>query len=88
MALSSGQVLVGTTPTQIDGQSTNPTVLHISNNDNTSAIYLGDGNVQLLTGLRLDKLERIDITLNPGESLYAVSDKSGHILSFIRQTLY
>jgi hypothetical protein len=88
VALSSGQVTVGTTPTQIDGQSPNPSVLHISNNDNTQAVYIGNATVQVLGGLRLEKLERITITLNPGESLYAISEKSGHILSFLRQTMY
>lgn len=88
MALSSGQVIVGLTPTQIDGQSTNPTVLHISNNDNTAAVFIGDGNVAVLGGLRLEKLERIVITLHPGESLYAISEKQGHVLTFLRQTLY
>lgn len=88
MALTSGQVTVGLTATQIDGQSPNPIVLHISNNDNTAAVFIGDGNVQVLGGLRLEKLERITITLNPGESLYAVSEKTGHVLSYLRQTLY
>jgi hypothetical protein len=88
MALSSGQITVGLTPTQIDGMSTNPTVLHISNNDNTQAVYIGAGNVQVLGGLRLEKLERITITLHPGESLYAISEKEGHVISFLRQTLY
>lgn len=88
MALSSGQITVGLTPTQIDGQSPNPTVLHISNNDNTQAVYIGADNVQVLGGLRLEKLERITITLHPGEALYAISEKEGHIISFLRQTLY
>jgi hypothetical protein len=88
MALESGQVSVGLTPTQIDGSSANPSTLHISNNDNTSALYIGNDQVALLNGLRLEKLERVTITLNPGESLYAISDKTGHILSYLRQTQY
>ena len=88
MALSSGNLTVGTTPTQIDGQSPNPSVLHVSNDDNTQAIYIGNETVTTVNGLRLEKLERITITLHPGEALYAVSEKTGHIMSFLRQTLY
>jgi hypothetical protein len=88
VAVSSGQLSVGLTPTQVDGQSPNPSVLHIANNDNTSAVFIGNDSVTISTGLKLEKLERITITLHPGESLYAVSDKTGHIVSFLRQTLY
>lgn len=86
MALSSGTVSVGTAATQVNGASANPIKLHISNNDNTDAVYLGGEAVTTTSGLVLAKLERIDFDLNPGERIYAVSTKSGHAITWISQT--
>lgn len=86
MALSSGTVAVGTAATQVNGASANPIKLHISNNDNTDAVYLGGEAVTTTSGLILAKLERIDFDLNPGERIYAVSTKSGHTITWISQT--
>lgn len=86
MALSSGTVSVGTAATQVNGASANPIKLHISNNDNTDAVYLGGEAVTTTSGLVLAKLERIDFDLNPGERIYAVSTKSGHTITWISQT--
>lgn len=86
MALSSGTVSVGTAATQVNGASANPIKLHISNNDNTDAVYLGGEAVTTTSGLILAKLERIDFDLNPGERIYAVSTKSGHTITWISQT--
>jgi hypothetical protein len=86
MALTSGTVAVGTAATQVNGSSQNPMKLHISNNDNSDTIYLGGEAVTTSTGLVLGKLERIFFDLNPGERIYAVSTKSGHVVSFVSQT--
>ncbi len=86
MALSSGTVSVGTAATQVNGASANPIKLHISNNDNTDAVYLGGEAVTTTSGLILAKLERIDFDLNPGERIYAVSTKVGHTITWISQT--
>ena len=86
MALSSGTVAVGTVATQINGASANPIKLHVSNNDNTDTVYLGDSTVTVNKGLVLQKLERHDFELNPGERIFAVSSKAGHVLSYIVQT--
>lgn len=86
MALSSGQVTVGTAATQIDGPaSANPIHFHIHNNDNTDAVYIGGAAVTTSTGLLLQKLDDIEIILNPGNTIYAVSTKSGHTISYIKQ---
>jgi hypothetical protein len=86
MALSSGTVSVGTAATQINGASANPMELHLANNDNSDALYLGGPGVTVNSGLVLSKLERIVFELNPGERIFAVSNKSGHVLSYIIQT--
>ena len=86
MALSSGTVSVGTAATQINGASANPMKLHLANNDNSDALYVGGPGVTTTTGLVLSKLERIVFELNPGERIFAVSTKSGHVLSYVVQT--
>lgn len=86
MAITSGQTTVGTSPTQIDGSSANPSRLHVHNNDNTNAIFLGNISVTTSTGLQLLKLESMELELNPGEALYAISAGGSHTISFLRQT--
>ena len=86
MALASGTVAVGTAATQVNGASANPIKLHIANNDNSDTLYLGGEAVTTSNGLALAKLERLYFELNPGERLFAVSSKAGHILSWISQT--
>jgi len=86
MALTSGTVAVGTAPTLIDGiPSSNPVHLHIHNKDNTDNLYLGDSTVTTATGLVLTKLDSFEIILRPGNRLWAVSSKTGHIISYIKQ---
>jgi hypothetical protein len=85
MAITSGQLTVETSRVQVDGCSTNPSRLHIHNMDNTKVLYLGGANVTIANGLGLQKLESIELTMNPGESLYAISDGS-HLVSWLRQT--
>jgi hypothetical protein len=86
MAITSGQVTVGLTPVGINGSSSNPSRLHIHNNDNTKNLYLGGVGVTAGNGLILAKLESIELTLNAGEALYAVSDSGDHLVSWLRQT--
>lgn len=86
MAITSGQTIVGTSATQIDGSSANPSRLHIHNQDNTNSVFLGNISVTTSTGLQLLKLDSIELELNPGEALYAVSAGGSHTVSFLRQT--
>ena len=88
MAITTGQVTVNTTRIQIDGQSPNPSRLRIHNMDNTKILYIGDENVTIANGLALQKLDSIEITLNPGESVFAISETGTHLISWLRQTLY
>lgn len=88
MALSSGVTTVGTTATLIDGAAwQNPVVMHIHNNDNTDAVYIGGPNVTINNGLKLLKEDSIEVTLHQANLIYAVSSKAGHQISFIRQPL-
>lgn len=86
MSLTSGTVSVGTAATLIDGvASANPIHLHIHNQDNTDAVYLGGPTVTTSDGLMLQKLDDLEITLRPGNQIYAISGKTGHVISYIKQ---
>lgn len=85
MAISSGQVEVGLTPTLIDGTHNSNFKLTIHNMNNDDTIYLGNQDVTATTGLQLLKLETIQIEMNPLESIYAISTKAGLKLGYLKQ---
>lgn len=84
--ITSGTTVVGLTPTLIDGLGVNPFRLRIHNNDNTADVYLGGSAMTVGTGYKLLKEESIDLIINPLEALYAVSEKAGHVISWLKQT--
>jgi len=84
--ITSGQTTIGTAATLIDGLEVNPFRLHLHNNDNTDAVYLGGSAVTISNGLVLQKLDSIELIVNPLEALYAVSTKAGHVVSWLKQT--
>jgi hypothetical protein len=88
MAISSGQQNIGSTRQLVDGISPNPSRLHIHNMDNTKVVYIGSDNVTIANGLGLQKLDSIELILNPAESVYAISDGGDHLISWLRQTSY
>jgi hypothetical protein len=85
MAISSGQVEVGLTPTLVDGTYNSNWRITIHNMNNDDSIYLGDANVSPTTGLQLLKLETLHLEMNPLESIYAISTKAGLKLGFLKQ---
>lgn len=88
MGLFSGHTTVGTVATLIDGVAwNNPVLLHIHNNDNTDAVYIGGPDVTTSTGLKLVKEDSIEITLHQANTVYCVSAKNGHVVSWIAQKL-
>lgn len=85
MAISSGQVEVGLTPTLVDGTYNSNFRLVIHNMNNDDAIYLGGSNVSITNGLQLLKLETIQLDMNPLEEVYAISTKAGLKLGYLKQ---
>jgi hypothetical protein len=90
MAFYSGQTSIGTAATVIDGvligaNGGNPYRLMIHNNDNTDAVYVGGSAVTITNGLKLDKGVMLQLTVSPTDLLYAVSNKSGHIISWLTE---
>jgi hypothetical protein len=85
--LLSGQMSVGTAPSRVDGQSNNPVILHIHNNDNSDNLYIGNESVTTTTGMVLTKLDSIELTMHQGNTVWLVSNKNGHVASWIAQIL-
>jgi hypothetical protein len=90
VAFYNGQTSIGTAATVVDGvligaNGGNPYRLMIHNNDNTDAVYLGGSAVTTSDGLKLDKGVMLQLTVSPTDLLYAVSTKSGHIISWLTE---
>lgn len=85
--ISNGWTTVGLTATPIDGVHNQPMRITIHNNDNSTGIYLGGPEVTITSGLLLLKEQSYQFTLNPLEQIYAVSEKTGHIISWMRQPI-
>jgi hypothetical protein len=85
--VTSGQIAVGTTPVEISVKSNNPVVLHIHNDDNATDCFVGPQAVTTATGLRLLKLDSLELTLHQANTIWVVSSKTGHNISWFAQGL-
>lgn len=85
MAIYTGQMVVGTTPTAIDGTDRNPLKIRIHNLDTTKNIFLGNETVSATDGYQLNKGDTQEFILNPYEVLYAVSATGGETISWFKQ---
>jgi hypothetical protein len=85
MPITSGQVTVGTAATLVDGTSTSDFRLTIHNMNNDDGIYIGGPGVTIANGMQLLKLETLQLDMSPMTELYAVADKAGLKLGFLKQ---
>jgi hypothetical protein len=85
--VSNGWTSVGLTATPIDGVYNQHARLTIHNNDNSTNIFIGGPGVTATSGLLLLKEESYQFELGPLEQLFAVSTKTGHVISWMRQTI-
>lgn len=85
MAITSGQLSVGTVATIVDGTYNSNYRLILHNVDNTDAVFLGGPDVTISNGLALLKQETIQLEMNPLESVFVVSAKTGHLVSYLKQ---
>jgi len=84
--ISTGQAAIGLTATAIDGVSTTESKITIHNNDNATHIWIGGPDVTTSNGLLLLKEQSYQFNLMPLEQIYAVSSKTGHIISWMKQS--
>ena len=83
--ISSGQLTVGTVATIVDGTSTSDFRLTIHNMNNDDGIYIGGPDVTIASGMQLLKLETLQLQMSPSSELYAVADKLGLKLGYLKQ---
>lgn len=83
MPITSGQLAVGTVATAIPETCTMPFRLEVHNDDNTDDLYLGGPGVTTSTGMKVNKLEQLQVRMAPLDKIYAVSTKAGHQVSYI-----
>lgn len=83
--ITTGQVTVGTVATQIDGTSASNFKMHIHNLDNTDTLFIGGPDVTVNNGLGLPKLDSIELECYPLESIWVVSSKATHLVSYLKQ---
>ena len=83
MAIFSGRVTVGTERVQIPVASRMPFSIELKNDDNTDAVFIGNGEVTTSNGLRLAKEGQLSLDMNPGDQLFAISSKQSHTISFL-----
>lgn len=84
MAISSATQIIGTTRSQIDGNSVNWVMITIRNNENTKTLYVGNHDVTVGNGLAIDSLSTQTFEIPPGEALCMVSSTGDHSVSWLR----
>lgn len=84
MAITTGNITVGTTAVQIDGNFVGWSHIHIRNNDTTKTLFIGNGTVTIANGLPLDKLATIEFDLPPNTSLSMITDAGTCSVSWLR----
>jgi hypothetical protein len=83
--ITTNQLSVGTARSAIDGSSNSNFQITIQNIDNSDTLYIGGPDVTTTNGLPLLKLEKLQVNMMPGETLYVISTKNGHSIGFMKQ---
>lgn len=80
--VSERHTLSDTTAVKVVAANTQPQLVQLHNGTKSSNEYImiGASNVTTTTGYHIDNAESIQITLGPGDDLWAVSDPSGLVL--------
>lgn len=84
MAITSATQTIGTTRSQIDGNSVNWVMLTIRNNESTKTLFVGNHDVTPGNGLPIDGLSTQTFEIPPGEALCMISDLGTHSVSWLR----
>jgi hypothetical protein len=86
MPVSSGKLTIGTAAVQVPAGSNMAWTLHLHNNDNSDALFVGGPGVTASTGMQVNKIERAIFEAGPLERFYVVSSKATHVVSFLAIT--
>jgi hypothetical protein len=85
LPITTGHTTIGLTASLVDGTSNSDFRLTIHNADNTAKVYVGGPNVTINNGLGIEKLTTMQFDMYASQELYAVSDKTGHIIHWMKQ---
>ena len=85
MQITTGHTTIGLTASLIDGTSNSDFRLTVHNADNTAKVYVGGPGVTINNGLGIEKLTTMQFDMYASQELYAVSDKTGHIIHWMKQ---
>lgn len=88
MSVTTGQVVVGTTPVQIDGNDINPVRIYIHNLDSTKELFVGSENVTISDGYVINKNSEMNFELPAAGAIYMVSSAATHNVSWMRIAHY
>lgn len=86
MAITTGQLSVGSSAVAVNVPNVNPLRVHIHNNDNTNNLLLGNGTLTVSNGMILPKLDSVELVLNPNEVLYLLASAGTIQASYLVQT--
>jgi hypothetical protein len=84
VTISTQQYTLGTARIMIAGPDESPQRVTIHNNESAQQVFLGGDDVTISNGIHLDGKDERQITLNPGEALYGISNAS-HAVSVMIQ---
>lgn len=82
--IETGQMTVDITSQQIDGNRNIPSQLILHNLDNSATLFIGNGNVATDNGLGIGPNETYTIDVPANDSLFVISTKAGHLVSYMR----
>jgi hypothetical protein len=85
VGITTGHATIGTTASIVDGTSNSDFRLTIHNADNTTKVYVGGPDVTINNGLGIEKLTTLQFEMYASQELYAVSNKAGHIIHWMKQ---
>lgn len=76
MTIITQQITVGTASVLLAGPDDMAQRVIIHNADSSQQVFIGGSDVTISNGLHVDGKEERELTLNPGEALYGVSNNS------------
>ncbi len=79
-----GQITVGTTAVQIDGNSPGWSHFHIKNMDATKDLFVGTSTLTTANGFPVAKLESFEFDIPPGQSVYLLASSGEVQVAWIR----
>ena len=90
MSLTTNQYAINATATLVVDQSASGVRCTLHNIDQGNPVYVGaSSSVTSVTGFRMDAKDKLQVTLNPSEQLWAIcAANQTATLAVVRQTQY